>query len=66
MDKRKFRRSTGINFLIYINDLANGLHSNSKLFADDTSGFSAVQGITDITVSLNHELSKISEWAVQW
>ena len=37
MDKRKFRRSTGINFLIYINDLANGLHSNPKLFADDTS-----------------------------
>ena len=26
--------------LIYINDLADGLSSNSKLFADDTSFFS--------------------------
>ena len=27
-------------FLMYINDLANGLSSNTKLFADDTSLFS--------------------------
>ena len=26
-------------FLIYINDLPNGLQSNPKLFADDTSYF---------------------------
>ena len=29
-------------FLIYINDLADGLSSNAKLFADDTSLFSVV------------------------
>ena len=53
-------------FLIYINDLANGLQSNPKLLADDTSLFSIVQDITTSTVSLNNDLTKISEWAVQW
>ena len=53
-------------FLIYINDLPNGLQSNPKLFADDTSLFSTVQDITTSTVSLNNYLTKISEWAVQW
>ena len=29
-------------FLIYINDLADGLFSNTKLFADDTFLFSVI------------------------
>ena len=53
-------------FLIYVNDLPNGLQSNAKLFADDTSLFSTVQDITTSTVNLNNDLTKISEWAVQW
>ena len=53
-------------FLISINDLPNGLQPNSKLFADDTSLFSTVQDITTSTVSLNYDLSKISDWIVQW
>ena len=53
-------------FLIYINDLPNGLQSNPKLFADDTSLFATVKDITTSTVSLNYDLTKISEWAVQW
>ena len=53
-------------FLIYINDLPNGLQSNPKLFADDTSLLSTVQDITTSTVSLNNDLAKISEWVVQW
>ena len=36
-------------FLIYINDLADGLTSNPKLFADDTSLFSVVQNIIKIS-----------------
>ena len=47
--------------LIYINDLPNGLQSNPKLFADDTSLFSIVQDITTSTVSLSNDLTKISE-----
>ena len=52
-------------FLIYINDLPNGLQSNPKLFADSTSLFCTVQDITTSTVGLNNDLTKISEWAVQ-
>ena len=44
--------------LVNINNLANGLQS------DDTSFFT-VQDITTSTVSLNNDLAKISEWAVQ-
>ena len=47
-------------FLISINDLPNGLQCNPKLFADDISLFSTR------TVSLNNDLTKISEWAVKW
>ena len=53
-------------FLIYINDLPNSLQSNPKRFADDTSLFSTAKDITTSTVSLNNDLTKISEWAVQW
>ena len=53
-------------FLIYINDLPNGLNSNAKLFADDTSLFSVVRNITDSANLLNSDLSKIKEWALQW
>ena len=34
-------------FLIYINDLPNGLNSNDKLFADDTSQFFVVDNNSD-------------------
>ena len=53
-------------FLIYINNLPNGLQSNTKLFADGTSSFSTVKDITTSTVRLNNDLTKISEWAEQW
>ena len=53
-------------FLIYINDLPNGLNSNVKLFADDTSPFSFVHNISDSANLLNSNLSKINEWALQW
>ena len=53
-------------FLIYINDLPNGLNSNAKFFADDTSVFSVVHNITDSANPLNSDLSKINEWALQW
>ena len=48
-------------FLIYINDLSDDLTPNPKLFADDTSLFSAAQNINSATTDLNSDLSKISE-----
>ena len=53
-------------FLIYINDLPDGLHCSPKLFADDTSLFSTVYDINDATTDLNNDLVKITRWAFQW
>ena len=71
MDEGKCRRSTGIKFGTFIvfdtiNDLPNGLQSNPKLFADDTSLFSTIRHITSSTVSIIHDLWKTSEWVIQW
>ena len=52
--------------MVYINDLSNGLTSNPKLFADDTSLFSVVQHINSTANDLNNYLIKISDWAFQW
>lgn len=49
-------------FLIYRNDLANGLQSNPKLFTDNTSLFSTAKDITTSTASIKNDLTKISEW----
>ena len=53
-------------FLIYINDLANGLSSNTKLFADDNSLFSVIHDSVITTLELNSDLSRIKQWAFQW
>ena len=53
-------------FLIYINDLADGLSSNAKLFADDTSLFSVVHSANTTSKELNNDLVKISRWAYQF
>ena len=45
-------------FLIYINDLPDGLSSNAKLFADDTSLFSVVHDINTSAIELNSDLKK--------
>ena len=47
-------------FLVYINDLLEGLTKSAKLFADDTSLFSAVHDSAASTVFLNDDLLKIS------
>ena len=53
-------------FLIYINDLPDGLNLIAKLFADDTSLFSIVQDLNESAKYLNLDLSVISQWAYQW
>ena len=53
-------------FLIYINDLPNGLKCICKIFADDTSIFSKVFDKDKSQRDLNNDLSIISEWAFQW
>ena len=53
-------------FLIYINDLAENLSSNPKLFADDTSLFSVVCDLNTSVNEINDDLKKIEAWAHQW
>ena len=52
-----------LSFLIYINDLADSLSSNTKLFADDTSFFSVIHDSVITTLELNSDLSRIKQWA---
>ena len=53
-------------FLIYINDLADELSSNTKLFTDGTSLSSVVHNRDSSAAELNSDLAKISHWAQQW
>ena len=48
-------------FLIYINDLADDLMSNAKLFADDTSLFSVVYNVKTSADEVNNNLVKIDQ-----
>ena len=50
-------------FLIYINDLTDGLKSDVKLFADDTSLFSVVKNKEERASDLTNNLDLISKWA---
>ena len=53
-------------FLIYINDLSEGLSSIAKLFADHTSLFSVIHDSNTSTLELNSDLTKKTRWAFQW
>ena len=55
-----------ILFLIFINDLLDGIKSICKISADDTSLFSKVEDKSCSTVDLNYDLKIISNWAIQW
>ena len=53
-------------FLIYVNDLENGIKSKVKFFADDTSLFSIVRDPSMTASDLNGDLELIKNWAHQW
>ena len=53
-------------FLIYINNLFNGLKSNIELFADDTCLFSVVKKKEESASDLTNDLDAISKWAYNW
>ena len=53
-------------FLIFVNDLEDGIKSQIKFFADDTSLFSIVHDPLISASELNHDLAIINEWAKQW
>ena len=49
-------------FLVYINDLPDGLKSNAKLFADDTSLFTIVKDKNESRNILNNDLRRFLPW----
>ena len=53
-------------FLVYINDLAENLSSNPKLFADDTSFFSVVRDLNTSAIEISDDLKNVEAWAHQW
>ena len=52
-------------FLIYNNDLLNGVKSIFKVFADDTSLFPKVKNKTCFDVPLSNDLNKINKFPFQ-
>ena len=53
-------------FLVYINDLADNLASDIRLFADDASLFKIVYDETVLAQVLSSDLKTLEEWAYQW
>ena len=53
-------------FLIYINDLAEGLTTNANLFADDPFLFSVIYDTRTSANDLSKDLGIINDWTFQW
>ena len=53
-------------FLLYINDIVDGLQNVIKLFADDTSIYSVVKDRDGAAANLNQDLERVSLWVWQW
>ena len=54
-----------ILFLVYINDLQDGIISKLKLFADDAKIFNPVNSIKDSEI-IQNDLDKLCEWCEKW
>ena len=52
-------------FLLYINDLPDGLTSTPRLFADDTACHKKVKNSNDQS-SLQNDLDKLADWEKRW
>ena len=53
-------------FLVYINDLTDNISSDMRLFADDSSLFTGVDGVDQTHDKLCKDLQTITMWAYQW
>ena len=52
--------------MIYINELADELSCNAKLFADGTSLFFAMHNVDSAAAELSNDLAKISSKVQKW
>ena len=53
-------------FLLYINDIVHEIHSNIRLFADDTTIYIIVDVPDSAAQILNIDLERIAHWAAKW
>jgi hypothetical protein len=52
-------------FLIYINDITDGINSQIRLFADDTMLYRPIRRSHDVSI-LQTDLNKLNEWSNLW
>ena len=53
-------------FILYINDIVHEIHSNIRLFADDTSLYIIIDFPDSAAQILNVDLQRIGNWADLW
>ena len=53
-------------FLVYINDLTDNISSHMRLFADDSSLFTRVEGVQQTQEKIVNDLKTVTTWAHQW
>ena len=53
-------------FVLYINDITEEIHSNARLYADDTCIFSNHKDPDTAAYDQEQELDRISQWAQNW
>ncbi|MFZ2538323.1 MAG: hypothetical protein WAX04_05435, partial [Oscillospiraceae bacterium] len=53
-------------FLLYLNDIVEGIDGNISLFADDTSLFSIQNSWNEVETQLKKDLRTMETWAKKW
>jgi hypothetical protein len=53
-------------FLVYINDVVDGIETDINLFADDTSLINIIDQLADSYAKTNRDLIKLASWADKW
>jgi hypothetical protein len=53
-------------FLVFINDITEGIESDIHLFADDTSLIEIIDNYIESYAKLNRDLVRLSQWSNKW
>ena len=53
-------------FLVFINDIDQGIHSDISLFADDTALIHSFSHVKISEISINEDLNILSKWSESW
>ena len=53
-------------FLIFVNDITDGIETDIHLFADDTSLMEIIENYNDSYAKMNRDLQRLNTWADKW